>query len=271
MHKYSREAVERAAYQFLLEMNLLGKMPLDILAAIDKGIAVRSSPIAGFKLVIVPDENLGSDALTDFREREILVKSSVWTGCSQGNPRHRMTLAHEVGHAVLHSDHATPKARMTGASRKREHYKLADQSEREADQFASALLMPRVVVQQSKDAVDLAQKCQVSREAAAIRCEWVEVTSARTIPPDILEGIEKLRQSDRRKTDPSSGKSVLEFDMNKRLLWSCLEQVPGLLAEEYRSVDGAYIIRWSRYEQPRAGGWFVEGDKIVAWESTVSR
>lgn len=82
-------------------------------------------------------------------------------------PRHRQrfTLAHEIGHWVLHRDDHTYFAHRPGS---RGRY------EREANQFAAELLMPFPALQKAAGQMafrELATYFEVSREALAIRLE----------------------------------------------------------------------------------------------------
>ncbi len=74
--------------------------------------------------------------------------------------RQRFTIAHELGHLVLHADGTD------------------DNSEREADQFASALLIPREMlrraVAETQDVHALRRRFNVSREAL-----WIALKDAR--------------------------------------------------------------------------------------------
>lgn len=86
--------------------------------------------------------------------------------------RRRFTLAHEIGHVVLHGDvHATAAARGGGPRRPKE---------READRFAAELLMPRDMVtraveEHGPDTETLRALFQVSRQAMQIRLEQLGI------------------------------------------------------------------------------------------------
>lgn len=89
----------------------------------------------GYQFGIVGDEDLGSDVLGLARPLtgEILIHERLL----EHEPRYRFTCAHELGHLVLHTTHA---AELRDAELPRDG--SADSVEREADRFASALLMP---------------------------------------------------------------------------------------------------------------------------------
>ncbi len=90
--------------------------------------------------------------------------------------RRRFTIAHEVGHAVLH---LLNKSHETISDTARELYRLSsiepgtDPREIEANQFAAALLMPEDMVRRyhatEKDTYQLARVFNVSEDALAYR------------------------------------------------------------------------------------------------------
>jgi len=90
-----------------------------------------------------------------------VVEGGVLTvNAEHAKTRQRFTIAHEIGHLVLHGDGTD------------EH------SEREADQFASALLIPRAMLRDAaattSDFEMLRRRFQVSREAM-----WIALKDAR--------------------------------------------------------------------------------------------
>ncbi len=90
--------------------------------------------------------------------------------------RKRFTVAHEIGHIVLHhplSNERFEKIDYRGANEK------YDQKEWEANQFAASLLMPeditRKLWEKLQDVDDFADVMGVSKAAAAIRLESLEL------------------------------------------------------------------------------------------------
>jgi hypothetical protein len=81
----------------------------------------------------------------------------------QARVRQRFTIAHELGHVVMHSSHGTD-----------------DDSERQADEFAGALLIPRDHLRRefatTRDPDALARRFVVSREAM-----WIAMKNARLV------------------------------------------------------------------------------------------
>jgi len=89
----------------------------------------------GYQFEIVGDDELGADVLGLARPLscEILIHEALL----DHEPRYRFTCAHELGHLVLHAGHA---GELSDAELPRDGN--SDSIEREADRFASALLMP---------------------------------------------------------------------------------------------------------------------------------
>lgn len=94
--------------------------------------------------------------------------------------RQRFSIAHEIGHLLLHEPELHVDEHAFVAFRDLESSKASDPAEIEANQFAAALLMPADLLTQSiaelghnpdvSDAIRiLAQRFQVSQEAMTIR------------------------------------------------------------------------------------------------------
>ena len=91
--------------------------------------------------------------------------------------RRRFTIAHEIGHFVLHPGRLAPER--GGAVN--EAWRL---QEREADQFAAELLMPEdlvraAVVEHGGDVSRLADRFDVSRQAMQTRLRWLGIAGQR--------------------------------------------------------------------------------------------
>lgn len=91
----------------------------------------------GQSFSIVDDQDLPAQvyALTDSNGC-VSIKQSVYDAASYGDPRHRFTLAHELGHAIMH------KGQIGFARAAREDTKIYKNSEWQANEFAGRLLMP---------------------------------------------------------------------------------------------------------------------------------
>ena len=92
----------------------------------------------------------------------ILIREDVYEGAANGRGRDRFTLAHELGHLILHTG--------VPLSRSSLDHKPYEDSEWQANTFASELLMP---VEASRrcypNTSELAELCGVSSDAARVR------------------------------------------------------------------------------------------------------
>lgn len=124
-----------------------------------------------FTLVVRDDDVMeDAEAYTQSNPPRIVLRESVYRGAASSNARCRMTLAHELGHLVLHKGalnarHTTPTDPPI--------MKLYNSAEWQARKFAAYFLMPEHVVRQFGSLQDLAANCVVSHQAAGIRMDEV--------------------------------------------------------------------------------------------------
>lgn len=118
---------------------------------------------------VLPTEAMHPEehALTDPDQRVILIREDTYIGACEGVGRDRFTLAHELGHLVLHGGNYLART-VAPRQQKPTHQKFED-SEWQADNFAAELLMPISAVKQCRNADELASRCGVSVPAAEVR------------------------------------------------------------------------------------------------------
>jgi hypothetical protein len=113
---------------------------------------------------VADDDELGGDhGRTWPDEGVILLRSDVYQGVREHQGRDRFTLAHELGHLVLHS--GIGMARRVSAS----EIKTYCNSEWQADAFGGALLIPPEVAISLRDVDAIVKACGVSEAAALTR------------------------------------------------------------------------------------------------------
>lgn len=111
--------------------------------------------------------------------------------------RRRFTIAHELGHLVLHDDHSGSRVwRLTSTEPAELAGPVVDAAypaaleyppdELEANQFAAAMLMPARHLEAAgiECALDLAERCGVSVTAAEKRLEYLRWRRSRTLDDD---------------------------------------------------------------------------------------
>jgi len=263
----SDEQIERVALSFRLAAASGDEWAPNVLDLIAR-LSAPGRPLFGLRIVVRPDEEMPDDeAIAFVEERIIEVRKSVHEGARRGHPRHRMTLAHEVGHIAL--DHrGAPKSRKPFVEQREAFIPASRSAERQATVFGAAFLMPRAQVRQCQTVEDTAKRLNVSLQAAEIRFNKVNVRDVDKKTPDyIAEQIDKL------KADVSAGyarrtpPSALSLDQQAKLEWELADELPGYDPGEYRYLHKKWPIRWSKQNFDGSGGWRLFKGCIVAWES----
>jgi Zn-dependent peptidase ImmA (M78 family) len=126
--------------------------------------------LPGFEFVRQPDSRLGrAEAFT--RHPRIFVRQSLYEQLLQWDGRARLTVAHELGHLVMHPD--TPLPRMVLGNRPAPIDEYNRSAEWQATKFAVFFLMPEHIVREFALAEELAEHCKVSLAAAQNRFKEV--------------------------------------------------------------------------------------------------
>ncbi|GAA5647875.1 ImmA/IrrE family metallo-endopeptidase [Vibrio proteolyticus] len=118
---------------------------------------------------VVEDDELGEEeAVTYPDEGRIVIKQSIYDGAAAGDGHCRFTIAHEFGHLFLHKN----QIHHSYARNRREH-KVFEDSEWQADEFASAFLIDDTLINASDDIQSVAEKFGVSRTAAGMKLKKI--------------------------------------------------------------------------------------------------
>jgi Zn-dependent peptidase ImmA (M78 family) len=96
------------------------------------------------------------------KDNVIILREDVYEGAIDGVPRDRFTIAHEIGHYILH------KPNRIGLARSKEKPKPYQDPEWQANTFAGELLLPRSVIA-GLTINQITKECGVSRAAAEIQ------------------------------------------------------------------------------------------------------
>ena len=121
--------------------------------------------IKGYSVEIEPDGVMGDNhGLTDYLNKVIRIREDVYDGACEGKGRDRMTCAHEIGHAILHTNNLV-------SARSYNEIKTYEDPEWQAMAFAGHLLIPDEIASRCS-AHDIVEICGVSLDAAlvAIKC-----------------------------------------------------------------------------------------------------
>jgi len=164
----NRRRVELKAYQLLAECGIT-KAPIPVKSlASHVGATIQSEPFKGDDLSGMVFKHQG----------QIIIGINA----SHSNNRQRFTMAHELGHVVLHSlDQVHVDKTFPVKLRNERSSQAVDRHEMEANAFAAALLMPEAMLKQDladesgwetdyNDRIEqLANKYEVSHTAMSFR------------------------------------------------------------------------------------------------------
>lgn len=168
--KLSDDEIRRIARKTLAYYKPRPAYPINIVAILQRGSVPTLTGAMQLRYQTVPDCDLDEYAITDFREGEriITARQSVHDLAQFGDGRSRMTLAHELAHAVLHT--GAPKARGL-VTQKLSFVKPFESAERQANVFGSGFLIDDARAAALNEADEVAVEFCVSREAALICLE----------------------------------------------------------------------------------------------------
>lgn len=122
-----------------------------------------------FYLNIIPKKDMkGIHGLTYPEDGCINIREDIYEGACNGNGRDRFTLAHELGHYLLHNKDNVNLARRDSEIPS----KIYENSEWQADTFAAELLMPYNLID-TDNVYDIAEEYGVSISAASIRAKKI--------------------------------------------------------------------------------------------------
>lgn len=112
--------------------------------------------------VVTDNELKNSYAETNLLTRKIYIRETVYNNAAAGDTRDRFTIAHELGHIVLHTETII-------VCRIDEKIKTYEDPEWQANQFAAEFLAPLEEIDIKSDINEISQKFQISKEAATYR------------------------------------------------------------------------------------------------------
>jgi hypothetical protein len=217
--KRSNQEIRGLAKATRLFFGVDGQSYVDIVACISSG---EVKTVAGLKRLafdIVSDgEMRGRDGVTLSDDQEITMrfKASVWESAIKGNRRSRMTLAHELGHAVLNHSRAA-MGRETGVnfSTMMPSFILPYESaEHMANEFASYFLIGEELVKSCSTSDEISSQFGVSAKAAEVRYKRIMASRPKI---EISYGFAKLigeLNGDKRKNIAPKNPSVENYDTN---------------------------------------------------------
>jgi hypothetical protein len=139
-----------------------------------------------FALVVRPTSSMVNvEAYTQFMPPQIVVSDRVYEEAHNNVCRARWTLAHELGHLVLHE--AISKPRVAMQNRNPIIKRAYNSAEWQANKFAAFFLMPEHIASQFQSVEELAQGCNVSITAARKRFQEMRRETITKLPRAVEE------------------------------------------------------------------------------------
>lgn len=196
----SDEQVRAIAERTKSEYGISRRRPVNILKCLESGSVPTIYGRKKLIFRIVDDAELGKvDGKTEFAKGEVIitVKRSVRDEAAMGVGRARMTLAHELAHAVMH--HGTPLFRLINAVGSTGLAKEAayESAEHQAKVFAAAFLI------HDEDAAQLTTAEEISIEFG------VSVQAAEICFERLLKKAERARSAERVRKMAEEAKAAL--------------------------------------------------------------
>ena len=169
---------------------------LDLINLRDKLTKIKG--LEGLDFVVLPEDQMhGALAYTTSNPPRIFLGQKTANDLARGDGRARWTLAHEMGHLLMHPGAAKP--RMAIGNARTSWIATFESAEWQADEFAANVLMPEEIVIDAADADELMEMCGVTKTAAERRFNsLVTKRRPRKIPQAALEIMKKLEEGSKK-------------------------------------------------------------------------
>ncbi len=189
--------IENLANQARLNVTVYDALPVPMNTVASRIGDIR--PARRIHLVVKPDDEMGSDdAYTDTTKATIYLRESTFKDLAVSS-RARFTLAHEIGHAMLHNRDGALSRSMSGKDARTQAGTFGvAKLESEANQFASAFLMPREKVDLNASNSEISQQFGVTEKTAEVRKRFLnelnrrELGQKRKLTPTMILSLAKL-------------------------------------------------------------------------------
>lgn len=160
----SRWKIEDHAWNLRCALGLEDVFEFPVIEVVETILPDFGEAILGwdFDMEVKPDNEVDTEAYTTPDGRSMVLRESTYLGALEGWGRDRFTIAHELGHVLMHAN--VPLRRVTnGLSFPR--YRSA---EWQANYFGGAILAPHRTCN-NLDEDDLVMRCGMSQHAASVR------------------------------------------------------------------------------------------------------
>jgi IrrE N-terminal-like domain len=174
VNRRSDHQVRDRAYSTKVAYKTANYRPVNIIRCLQSGWVPTEHGNKKLIFKVVDNAELGDIAgRTEFKGDEVIitVKRSVYDFAKVGDGRSRMTLAHELGHAVMHCGAAKHRGTAAFGPTALSQISPSESAEHQAKVFASAFLIEDKVAAELGDAVEISVEFGVSLMAAKICLE----------------------------------------------------------------------------------------------------
>lgn len=126
--------------------------------------------IPGFQLEIVPVSEMGNKHGETYPRRNLIrIREDVYLRAAAGEGRDRLTIAHEIGHLLMHADNSVALCRLAPDER----LKAYEDPEWQANAFGGELLASSYLIK-GMSIDEVSKRCGVSWEAARIQLNAIK-------------------------------------------------------------------------------------------------
>lgn len=159
----SNESIFGYAKQFRNMLGIKDDSPVDILSVLEVALPLLDTEF-NYCVRNIEDMDVNAHAYTDHDNNEIVILDEIYDRAVAGYGRDRLTIAHEIGHYLLHNRQMRVLTRVYD----NEKIKAYEDPEWQADAFAGELLCPAKAVKKMS-IEEIALKYGVSLDAARIQ------------------------------------------------------------------------------------------------------
>jgi len=126
--------------------------------------------LPGFSYEVIDESEMGIDEARTYPDKQLIyIRADIYNAVTNGDRRAQFTLAHELGHLVMHSN----LGKLRSYARNSQEHKIYEDSEWQADTFAAEFLMPYEFVKTCKNPQEIFDEFGVSMSAAKVRYQKI--------------------------------------------------------------------------------------------------
>lgn len=178
---------------------IAGERHVDVLACLASKSIWTVNGKKRLNFLVRPDLEMGNtDGMTSHGKDvvTIAIKQSVHDAAFMGDGRARNTLAHELGHAVMHNSIEMPRRALGNITPKWLKSKPFESAEHQVRVFAPAFLINDLIAETLRTADDISIEFGISSESAEIYFEELTALRGRDLVAEKIRSIaEEFRES----------------------------------------------------------------------------